>query len=157
MDEQSGRTGDSAREVKSGSGRPHFELVSHTADVAIEASAPTRSGVFGAVADGLAAAHLDSIPDHGSTIEISVRAESPTAALFDYLDRLIYVRDVESVLPVENRATVREDGDEWVVEATARGVPLADVAAREVKAITYSEMELEAVNGEWHAYVVVDV
>lgn len=154
MDDQPTRE---TRPGQHGDREARFELVSHTADVAIEAWAPTRSGVFGAVADGLAAAHLDSIPDHGSTIDLSVRAESLTAVLFDYLDRLIYVRDVENVLPVENRATVSEEGAEWVVEATARGVPLADVAAREVKAITYSEMELERRDGEWHAYVVVDV
>ncbi|MFB6085575.1 MAG: archease [Halodesulfurarchaeum sp.] len=134
-----------------------YELRSHTADVAIEATAPTLAGVFGAAADGLAAAHVDSIPEGGSTIEVSVRAESPTALLFDYLDRLIYVRDVEGVLPVENDVTVREAGTEWVVEGTARGLPLSGIAAREVKAITYSEMVLEERDGEWYAYCVVDV
>lgn len=134
-----------------------YELKSHTADVAIEATAPTLAGVFGATADGLAAAHVESTPASGSTVELSVRAESPTALLFDYLDRLIYVRDVEGVLPVDNEVTVRESGDEWVLEGTARGVALSEIAAREVKAITYSEMELEKRDGEWYAYVVVDV
>lgn len=134
-----------------------YELKSHTADVAIEATARTLSGVFGATADGLAAAHVESVPAGGSTVELSVRAESPTAALFDYLDHLIYVRDVEGVLPVDNEVAVRESDGEWVVEGTARGVPLSQIAAREVKAITYSEMELEERDGEWYAYVVVDV
>lgn len=135
-----------------------YELKSHTADVAIEATAPSRSGVFGAVADGLAAAHVESVPEAGgSTLELTVRAESQTALLFDYLDRLLYLRDVKGVLPVENEATVTEAAGEWVLEATARGVPLGDIAAREVKAITYSEMELEARDGSFYAYVVVDV
>lgn len=135
-----------------------FELKSHTADVAIEATAPTLSGVFGAIADGLAAAHVETIPkEGGSPLDFTVRAERPTSLLFDYLDHLIYIRDVESVLPVENEAMVTEDGAEWVVEATARGIPLEDISAREVKAITYSQMILEERDGEFYAYVVVDV
>ncbi|MFW5900366.1 MAG: archease [Halodesulfurarchaeum sp.] len=136
----------------------HYELKPHTADVAIEATAPTLSGVFGAVADGLAAAHVDSIPEPvGTELDLSVTAERKTALLFDYLDRLLYLRDVDGVLPVDNHATVRESGDEWTVEAVATGLPLTDLGAREVKAITYSEMDLSERDGEFHAYVVVDV
>ena len=39
----------------------------------------------------------------------------------------------------------------------ARGVPLDAVAAREIKAVTYSEMALERRGDEWYAYVVFDV
>jgi SHS2 domain-containing protein len=43
------------------------------------------------------------------------------------------------------------------VEASARGVPLAVVDAREVKAVTYSEMDLSETVDGWQAYVVFDV
>ena len=135
-----------------------FELQSHTADVAVEATASTLSGVFGATAEGLAAAHVDELPaTGGSTHDLSVTAESPTALLFDYLDRLIYLRDVENVLPVDNEAQVEAVDGEWRVTASFRGVPIETIAAREVKAATYSEMDLSERNGEWHAYVVLDV
>jgi len=154
-----------------------FWLRDHTADVAVEATADTVSGVFGAVADGLAAACCDDVPaDGGEAVAVERTAESLDGLLYDYLGRLIYVRDVEGVLPVDNDATVttRDDGpadpdggptdpgdgsgdDAYRVEATARGVPLSAVAAREVKAVTYSEMTVEARDGEWYAYVVFDV
>lgn len=134
-----------------------FTLREHTADVAVEADAPTLGGVFAAVADGLAAAMCDEIPETGDRFSFSVRAESLEATLFDYLDQLIYERDVRGVLPVAHEAAVREDGDEWVVEASARGVPFADVDARDVKAVTYSEMRLEETDDGWTAYVVFDV
>jgi len=35
--------------------------------------------------------------------------------------------------------------------------PLDAVAAREIKAVTYSEMVLDRRGGEWYAYVVFDV
>ena len=135
-----------------------YELRPHTADVAIEATGESLSAVFGALADGLAAAHLETIPNTGGEeLRLTVSAESKTAVLFDYLDRLIYIRDVEGVLPVNNEPAVEKRGDEWVVEATARGVDLSSVSAREVKAITYSEMDLSEREGVFHGYVVVDV
>jgi len=138
-----------------GSGR--FELREHTADVAVAATADSLAGVFAAVAEGLTAAMCDSIPTIGDRFAIRARSESTEAALFDYLDECIYERDVRGVLPVDHRANVRRDGDGWVVEATARGVPLADVTARDVKAVTYSEMELTETDAGWRAYVVFDV
>ncbi len=141
-----------------GGGRGSFELKEHTADVAVEAVGPSLEAVFGALGDGLAAASADEIPAEGGTqFAVEERAESLEAVLFDYLDRLIYERDVREVLPVDNEVTVREGDDDWVVEATARGVPLSVLAAREVKAVTYSEMVIEERNGEWYGYVVFDV
>lgn len=134
-----------------------YALREHTADVAVEAWGETLGDAFAAVADGMAAAMCDSVPAGGERFEVEVVAEGPEAALFDYLDELIYERDVRDVLPVDNRATVDRRGDEWVVNGSARGVPLAAVEAREVKAVTYSEMALEERDGGWRAYVVLDV
>lgn len=149
-----------------------YDLRDHTADVAIEATAPTLSAVFEAVADGLAAASCESIPETGDRFAVSVSAESREALLFDFLDQLIYERDVRLVLPVDHRCNVwntigdnnGDDNDDgtasesaWTVEATARGVPLTDVAAREIKAVTYSEMTVERRGDGWYVYVVLDV
>jgi SHS2 domain-containing protein len=134
-----------------------FALRDHTADVAVEATGATIDAAFAAVADGLAAAMCDDIPASGERFALTVRAEGRDALLFDYLDDLIYERDVRSVLPVENEAAVTRDGEEWVCEASARGVPLAEIAAREVKAVTYSEMDLHETPEGWRAYVVFDV
>jgi SHS2 domain-containing protein len=134
-----------------------YELRPHTADVAVEATGETLGETFAAVADGLAAATCDEIPGTGDRFSLTVRAEGLEALLFDYLDQLIYERDVRGVLPADNEATVREDGDEWVIDASARGVPFADVSARDVKAVTYSEMRVERTETGWEAYVVLDV
>ena len=134
-----------------------YELRDHTADVAVAASGPTLDSAFAAVADGLTAAMCEDVPDSGERFEFAVRAESREALLFDYLDELIYERDVRAVLPTDNEVGIRQADDEWVLEASARGVPLADVTAREIKAVTYSEMELTETDEGWRAYVVFDV
>ncbi|APW98320.1 protein archease [Halobiforma lacisalsi AJ5] len=156
-----------------------FELRDHTADVAVAATGGTLEEVFAAVADGLAAASTDEVPEGtGERFRVSVTAESREALLFDYLDELIYRRDVRAALPVDHRVESIErggngegDGDEdgdgdgnrdgehesWTLEATTRGVPLSEIDAREVKAVTYSEMRLERTDDGWEAYVVFDV
>ncbi|MDF9746119.1 archease [Natrinema salsiterrestre] len=148
-----------------------FELRDHTADVAVSATGDSLEATFAAVADGLAAASCDEIPAGvGERFSLSVTAENREALLFDYLDELVYLRDVRAELPVGNRVesietTGSDDGPghgdepvEWRLEASARGVPLAEIDAREVKAVTYSEMRLERTgDGEWEAYVVFDV
>ena len=140
-----------------------FELREHTADVAVAARGPTLGEAFAAVADGLAAAMCDEIPaEGGERHDLTVRAEDREALLFDYLDELIYRRDVDSVLPVDHEARVaREsgaDGDgEWLLTGSFRGIPLDEVVARDVKAVTYSEMRVAREGEEWTAYVVLDV
>ena len=134
-----------------------YELRDHTADVAVAATGHSLEAVFAAIADGLAAAMCDGIPDTGERFPVSVRAESREALLFDYLDELIYQRDVRNVLPVENRVEIDHEGGEWVLAGSARGVPLSGLGAREIKAVTDSEMELTQTDDGWRAYVVFDV
>lgn len=134
-----------------------YELREHTADVAVEATGETLGDVFAAVADGMATAMCEEVPDGGERYDLSVTAEGREALLFDYLDRLIYERDVRSVLPVDNEASVGDPGDAWHVEGSYRGVPLASVTARDLKAVTYSEMDLSESADGWRAYVVFDV
>lgn len=134
-----------------------FELREHTADVAVAATADDLDGVFAAVADGLAAACCEAVPDEGERFDLAVAAESREALLFDYLDELIYRRDVREELPVDNAVEIRRDGDGWSLDASARGVALSSIDAREVKAVTYAEMRLEETADGWEAYVVFDV
>jgi len=134
-----------------------YELRDHTADIAVAADGERLGDAFAAAADGLAAAMCDDVPADGERFDVSVAAEGREALLFDYLDELVFQRDVRAVLPVDNRATVTERDGEWTLSGTARGVPLSAVSAREVKAVTYSEMDLRETADGWAAYVVFDV
>lgn len=133
-----------------------FELREHTADVGVAAEAETLDSVFAFLGDGLAAAMCDTWPEEGDRFTIAVESESRDALLFDYLDELIYQRDVRNVLPVDNDVSINRNGA-WTLTGTARGVPLAHISAREIKAVTYSEMSLDQTPDGWEAYVVFDV
>ena len=135
-----------------------FALREHTADVAVEATADTLDGVFGAVADGLTACMLDGpYPPPDERFRVAVTAESLEALLFDFLDRLIIERDIRNVLPVEHAVSIDRREDDPTMTAEIGAISLEHVSAREVKAVTYSEMTLERRNGDWYAYVVFDV
>jgi len=134
-----------------------FELREHTADVGIDATADSLGDAFAAIADGLAAAQCDEIPDEGERFDFEVRSEGREALLFDFLDEVIYQRDVRGVLPTEFDVAVEQSGEEWVLTGSALGVPLEAVAAREIKAVTYADMVIEETDDGWHVYVVFDV
>ncbi|CAI50084.1 homolog to archaease [Natronomonas pharaonis DSM 2160] len=135
-----------------------YELRDHTADIAVAATGATLDAVFAAVADGLSAAHCETWPDdRGDRVSVAAAAESREALLFEYLAELIYQRDVRGVLPVDHELAVEEDAGDWQLEGSARGVPLDAITAREIKAVTYSEMELTETEDGWRAYVVFDV
>jgi SHS2 domain-containing protein len=134
-----------------------YELRDHTADVAVAAVGDTLGETFAAVADGMTAAMCESVPDDGDRFDVSVTAESGEALLFDYLDELIFQRDVRNVLPADHEATVEREDKEWTLRGSARGVPFSAVRAREIKAVTYSEMDLSRTDDGWRAYVVFDV
>lgn len=134
-----------------------YELREHTADVAVAATGTSLGSTFAAVADGLAAAMCEAWPERGDRFGIEVESESREALLFDYLDELIYQRDVRDVLPAENAADVTERADGYVLRGSARGVPLNLLHAREIKAVTYADMAIERTDDGWEAYVVLDV
>jgi len=133
-----------------------YELRAHTADVAVEATGERLGDAFAAAADGMAAAMCEEIPAVGERHDVAVTAEGPEALLFDYLDQLIYERDVRGVLPVDNEGAVEAD-ETWRLSGSYRGVDLDAVDARDLKAVTYSEMTIEETPDGWRAYVVFDV
>lgn len=135
-----------------------YELVDHTADIGVRGSGSTLGDAFAAVADGMAACHVEEVPTGGEKeLAITESAAELDTLLFDYLDTLILERDLQNVLPVNNEAAVTETGDGWVVEATAEGYPLEDLSAREVKAVTYSEMDIAETEDGWELFVVLDM
>lgn len=134
-----------------------FNIKEHTADVAVESTGETIEAVFSHLGDGLAATMCEGWPQSGNTYTLEVTAENREALLFDYLDELIYLRDIKSVLPVDNSVEISESDEGYVLRGQFRGVPLDTITAREVKAVTYADMELTRTSTGWRAYVVFDV
>ena len=134
-----------------------FELRDHTADIEIVGHGKTLGAAFAGVANGMAHAMCDDWPESGDNHSVSVSAESLDALLFDYMDELIYLRDVRNVLPVDNTASVTGSDDTWDLSGAFRGVPVDQITAREIKAPTYADMKIVETTEHCEARVVLDV
>lgn len=134
-----------------------YELRDHTADIEIFATAESLPSLFERVAAGMTASMCEDWPEEGTWYELSVTAKSLEALLFDYLDELIYLRDVEHVLPVKFEVRIDQLDDIYKLTGSFFGVSLDNLTAREVKAVTYSDMRVEKTPDCWEAVVVLDM
>ena len=134
-----------------------FELRPHTADIEIRARAACVGGVFDTVAAGLAAATADTEASPVDSFTIDLTADTLEHLLYDFLDQLIYERDVRGVFPVETRSTILDLECQYNLQSTVNYVPLTEVTGREIKAVTFADMRVEEINGEWEINVVFDV
>lgn len=135
-----------------------YEHFDHTADLGIRARAPDLSGLFADAARGLFAAiveDLDTIePRVEQTFEIA--GEDRDYLLFDWLNALLQSFEGEQMLWASFTVTLEEKG----LRGVAHGEPYEPdrhQLSHEVKAITYHELRVEQVDGEWLAEVIVDI
>ena len=134
-----------------------FHLRDHTADIAVESLAPTLEEAFSGIAEGLSQAHSPNSLSGTKKFHLNISSESLESLLFDFLDMLIYERDVYNVLTTTHKVSITQKDDIWNLEGTYYGVPLDTIESREIKAVTYSDMEVKKTPNGWRLYVVFDV
>ena len=133
----------------------HFE---HDADIGLRATAPSREGLFEAMAEALTGLVTD--PEKVRPSEaVSIECEAPDDALLltDWLNALIYEMATRKMLFSRFEVTI-EDGK---LHATLSGEPV-DVArhapAVEPKGATFTGLVVgPGPDGRWRAECIVDV
>ena len=135
-----------------------YELFEHTADLGLRATAADLDTLFAEM--GVCLLHsivenaADVRPETAVTIEVA--GGDREYLLFDWLKELLTRFEAEHQLFARFDVRVRPDG----LTATAWGEPF-DPARHslnhEVKAVTYHELKVELVDGEWLAEVIVDI
>ena len=139
--------------------RPSFEIFDHTADAGIRIVAPTLPGLLKPAGDGLYAVIGEVVPanDAPQLVPFDLTGSEPSLLLRDYLHELLilFERDGRMVTAVE-QATFDPGRLTAMVQATPAD---RDRSAyhREVKAITYHELEIRSVPGGYEAIVIVDI
>lgn len=133
----------------------------HTADTGILVTAPTLEGLFLRAALGMRDLFLENVPDGGVaptiTKNITVSGIDHEEMLFSFLAELLYLFDGEKFLPLAlEEARIAKDGFSCI----ATGVPF-DAGKYpmkyEIKAVTYHQMKIEEVEGEWRTPVIFDI
>jgi len=137
--------------------KPRFELLDHTADVAMKAFGSTLEELFENAAAGMISVLYD--PDTISAdkeISIEVSADEPEDLLVIFLNEILYTLEVEHFVP--RRVVVSS-----VAGGCAKGVlsgcaiPPGFEFSGEIKAVTYHELTLERVGEGFEATVLFDV
>jgi SHS2 domain-containing protein len=135
-----------------------YELFEHTADLGLRVRAGSLEELLVEAARGLLAmlvANPESVrPVQAKTIEVA--AEEPGYLLFDWLSELLFAFEDERLMFSE--FDVRLEQGQLI--ATCRGEAM-DAARHEmeheVKAITYHGLQVEHLDNEWTAEVIVDI
>jgi SHS2 domain-containing protein len=158
--------------VAAGEILPGVKFIEHTADVAIEVTAPGLSELFHRAAAAMFALirgtepdepnpDLSDSPERLSTApevievrDLSFPVTDLAAALVAWLRELLYLQQAENL--VYQRAefeTLAEDG----VLRVRVYMASASTQVREIKGVTYHQLDVSRRDGSWHARVVFDV
>ncbi len=139
-----------------------FKFLEHTADVYFEARGETLEEVFEEAAKAMFSVITDI-----SKVEKEVRRRIEGEgidlfnALYRWLEELLILHDAEGLVFSDFRVEyVREEGDVVRFAGEAFGEEFDEskhVKGTEVKAVTYSMMEIGKDDGCWYARVVLDI
>lgn len=135
-----------------------FLLLEHTADMGIEAWAPTRIEIYIQAAEGLRSLIFGRIQSTaGSTQEVNLIADNEEELLVAWLNEIVYLCDVRNLVPTLFEI---EELDNQRLRGTIHSEVYEDARhgmERQVKAVTYHKLVLTERGSGWYTRVYVDL
>lgn len=131
-----------------------YEILPHTADIGVAASAPTIEALFSEAVRGLAAILLDDEPpagEEGSTVR--VEADDLALLLAGVLEEALYAYESRGELAVGAQLDVAGG----VAHGRFLSVHGVQAAGPAIKAVTYHQLAVEQAPQGWRATVFFDV
>ena len=136
-----------------------FEFREHTADVQVRSWGPSLEEAFSQTAYSLMATITPDLKKITPKIEkkITIKAEDKEALLFDFLSEFLYIFDVDELVFSQIYVSkIEKFNDNYKLQAILKGEKFdldKHEIGIEVKAITYSFMNIE----EKHASTIIDI
>jgi SHS2 domain-containing protein len=140
-----------------------FEFMDHTADVSVKSWGRNLEEAFSQTALSLMMTITPNLNKISPKIEknIEVISEDKYALCFDFLSEFLYIFDVEDlVFSYVVVKSIRKIGEKYKLIALAKGEPFdrdKHEIGTEVKAITYSFMNIEETENKVEIDIVFDV
>lgn len=134
-----------------------YEILDHPADAKFRAEGNNLEEAFSSAVEAFSEiVRGDSGMYHH---DIKVESENLDALLFDFLDELIFLQDSRGVVVSHaSEMGVEELDDGWKLEAEIMVDDItSEVNFMDVKAPTYSEMDVGFEDGKWYAQAVLDI
>ena len=131
------------------------------ADVAVKCDAETLETLFKYNAEALVAIILKNTNDIKGdlTKEIRLQAEEPDLLLLDFMNELIYQKDVNNLLLLPGRIQIERKDDLFSITASMRGDRISKKCSFvvDVKAATMHELKVSEEKGSWNSFMILDV
>ena len=132
-----------------------FEIIEHTADVGIEATAPTLEGVFEQTAHGLFDILGAWDPGPGEETSLVLEPADHAGLLVDWLNELLFLQDTQDIVfTALDVGKVDKDGLQATIGTKPRPTMLDGTA---VKAATFHRLKVAEEGNGWIARVYLDV
>ena len=132
-----------------------FEILEHTADVGVRATAETVEGVFEQATFGLLDITGALRPGIGTEVRIDVEADDLGALLVYWLEEVLYLQDArDSVITSLSVSSIADRRATGTVGVAPRKEELEGTA---VKAITYHQLQVTETSEGWVAVVFFDI
>jgi len=137
---------------------PHFRLLAHTADIGLEATAPSREELFVVAARGLRAMLFGISPAEGALrLEVHLEAGDSAELLVAWLNEILCLCEMTRLVPADFEIIHL---DEHCLRANLTGEPFdpaRHTIERVAKAVTYHRLVMEERKGGWYARVYIDL
>ena len=132
------------------------------ADIAFEVEGQSLEDIFKESSQAFLHIQINNPEDLRfiETLHIKKSHKEPDLLLYQFLQELVYYKDVDRLLLVVKDILIEPREFEFKLSATLQGEPLDpsrhDQRA-DVKAVTFHKLSVEKTDQGWHALVVVDV
>jgi len=140
-----------------------FRFLDHTADIQVECWGPTLEAAFSQTALSLMTIITPDLNKIAPNIQkiMEIEAEDNESLLFDFLSEFLYIFDVEELVFSEiSVETIMKKQEKYYLKAILKGEAFnrnAHEIGTEVKAITYSFMEINENKDNVNIKVVFDI
>lgn len=139
-----------------GAGR--FRLLAHTADIGLEATAPSVEELFVAAARGLKSLMFGASPTIATAqFDVALEAGDTAELLVAWLNEILVFSEMAHVVPASFQI---HDLKNCSLTATLAGEsfdPSRHVVERIAKAVTYHQLVVEKRDKGWYARVYIDL
>ncbi len=136
------------------------EELSHTAEIGLRITAPTLAELYVCAAAAMCDL-ADAQPDRAAppqVQEIVVAAPDREGLLVDWLNELLYLQETTGCYwPMATVTSLEEQPGSVTLRATVHGWPAQQAPRLHIKAVTYHQLRVAAVDGGWRAEVFFDI
>ena len=135
-----------------------FRLLAHTADIGLEATAPTPAALFITAANGLRAMLFGTASaEPALRLEVHLEREGRAELLVAWLNEILCLCEMTRLVPADFAIIGLTERQ---LHAVVTGEPFDEArhaVERTAKAVTYHRLAVEERTGGWYARVYIDL